>query len=996
MKAILKFYLFAMVVLLSVMGAFAQTGGITVSGIVKSESPDATLPAVSVTLKGSTIGTATDASGKYSITVPAASDTLVFTYIGFVNQEIRVGNRTTINVTLLPSDTFLNEVLVVGYGTQNRKDVTGSIASVSSEVIKNQPASNIESLLQGRAAGVQISSTSGAPGSNLNIRIRGGSSINAGNEPLYVIDGIPLMNDNQDPAGTSYGTATPTNALTSLNPGDIESIQILKDASSSAIYGSRANNGVVIITTKRGKGDRVNVAYNGYYGTQTAVRRLDLMNAAQHAEFLNDWADATGITRPFADAASLGTGTDWQDEILTSAPMQNHQFSVSSGKGDVKYYVSANYFGQNGVIMNSGLKRYAFRVNLDGNITSRLKFKQALMYNRTISNSLPSSNEGVGNVRSAAERSWVTSPTIPVYDQNGEFVSTWYGAAKPDNPIAALSSIYNQLEGDNLMGNISLEYEIVNGLTAKSLFGVNLMNRQLGEYYPGTTTYIGSLFSGMGINSNKRITNVLNENTIRYVRNFNQVHNLELLGGFTWQTESDFGNSAQASGFADDRLGIFNVGAGTAVPIVNSNNTEWSLASGLSRINYQYNNKYLLTASLRADGSSRFGAGNKWGFFPSVALGYRLSEENFIKDLKVIDDLKIRGSYGFTGNQEIGAYQSLARLANDLVYIFGNSLVAGSRQTSLTNSSLRWEKAAQFDLGFDLSFLNNRFQFVFDYYEKKTQDLLFTINLPGTSGYSTALFNTGAVENKGIELSLNAGIFNKAFKWDAAINYTRNRNKITSLGRNASTSLFVGYPPGVGLRYVYEGVFHNDVEITQQTVQKGVEPGDARYQDVNGDGVLNSDDRILTGNPFPDYIFGFNNNLSFKGLTLSVFMQGSIGGEGAQLNALFNPADVSSNKDTELLNRWTPQNPNSDVPRAGVSNWLSSTKDLEDLSYFKIRNIQLGYAIPAKALPFKGTANIYVSGQNLITVTDYSGYDPDGGINYPTAKTLMFGLNVNF
>jgi len=998
MKTILTICLIMAHLLFAVPESNAQTGGVTISGIVMSDNPKETLPGVSVLLKGSKIGTTTDANGRYSMSIPDRKGVLIFSFVGFNTQEITIGQQTTVNVTLGSAAEALNEVLVVGYGTQKRKDVTGSIASVSSDDIKNQPASNIESLLQGRAAGVQVSQSSGAPGSNLSIRVRGGSSINAGNEPLYVIDGIPIVNDNQDPSGTSYGTATSTNALTSLNPDDIDNIQVLKDASATAIYGSRGNNGVIIITTKRGKGDAVNVTYNAYYGKQETVKKLDLMNGQQHAEFLNDWATANNVAKPFANPSEIGEGTDWQGEIFRTAPIQNHQVSVASGKGDVKYYVSANYFGQDGVIMNSGLNRYSLRVNLDGKITDKIRFNQALTYNRTVSNSLPSSNQGAGNVRSAAERTWVTSPTIPVFDANGAYVNTWYGAAKPDNPVAATSTIFNELTGDNLLGNISVDYDIIEGLTLKTLLGVNLNNRALGEYYPGATTYIGSLFSGLGINSSRRITNILNENTLRYTKTFNEKHNLEVLAGFTWQTEKDFENSAQASGFADDRLGIYKLGGGTGVPIVDSFHTQWSLASGLSRINYQYDNKILFTASFRADGSSRFGAGNKWGYFPSVALGYRLSEESFIKDLKVISDLKIRGSYGLTGNQEIGSYQSLPRLATDLFYIFGNKLVTGSRQTSLPNSELKWEKAAQYDIGLDLGLFDNRIQFVFDYYQKTTQDLLFTINLPGISGYSTALYNTGGVENKGIELSLNAAVLNKELKWDVALNFARNRNKITSLGRNASTTLFVGYPPGMTLGYIYDGVFNDQAEIDGQTVQKGVKPGDARYRDINGDGILNTDDREIIGNPFPDYIVGFNNSLSYKGLSLSVFLQGSVGGESTRLAALFNPADVSSNKSVELLDRWTPQNPTSNIPRAGVSNWLStSTHDLQDLSYLKIRNVQLGYTLPAKILPYKGSANLYLSGQNLVTFTkDYSGYDPDGGINYPTAKTLMVGLNLTF
>ncbi|RZK48902.1 MAG: TonB-dependent receptor [Pedobacter sp.] len=998
MKSIYTFCMILACLVLSLPNSYAQTNNFTVSGTVSGEGPKETIPGVSVQLKGTQIAVTTDENGKFKINLPDGQGVLVFSHIAYQSTEVAVNNRNTLEVIMQAQSKSLGEVLIVGYGTQRRKDVTGSIASVTADDIKNQPASNLENLLQGRSPGVQVSQSSGAPGSSLSVRIRGGSSINAGNEPLYVIDGVPIINDNQDPSGSSYGTATATNALTSLNPEDIESMQILKDASATAIYGSRANNGVIIITTKRGKGEDVVVAYNGYYGTQKTIRQLDLMNGQQHAEFINDWATANNLAKPFDNPSAIGVGTNWQDELMRTAAIQNHQVSIASGKGDVKYYISGNFFGQDGVILNSGMDRYSFRINTDGKITNKLRFNQTLSYSRTISNSLPSANVGDGNIRSAAERGWVTSPTIPVRDANGNYVTTWYGAFKPDNPVQAVNSIFNELTGDNLIGNFSLDYTIIPGLKFKSLAGISLTNRTLGEYYPGSTTYIGSLFSGLGMNSSRKITNFLNENTLTYTKAFNEKHNLEVLGGVTFQTQKDFEASAQTSGYADDRLGYFKLGGGTGIPVVNTFLSEWSLASVLSRVNYQYNNKFLFTATFRADGASRFGEGNKWGYFPSVAVGYRLGQEEFIQNLNVFDDIKFRVSYGVTGNQEIGAYQSLPRLATDLLYLIGNSNAIGSRQTSLANSELRWEKAAQFDAGVDIAMLNNRLHFVFDYYEKTTNDLLFTINLPGVSGYSTALYNTGQVQNKGIELGLNGTIIDQTFKWDASLNFTRNRNKITSLGRNASNTLFVGYPPGMLLGYVYDGTFKDQNEINAQSAQVGVKPGDARYLDLNGDGLFNTDDRTLIGNPFPDYVWGMNNSFKYKGISLSVFMQASKGGESLRLGSLFNPADITSNKSVDLINRWSPTNPTSNIPRAGVSNWQNvSTNNLQDLSYFKIRNVQLGYTLPSKSLPYKGTAHIFMSGQNILTIAkDYKGYDPDGGINYPTASAITFGVNLTF
>jgi len=974
-----------------------QNPSYKIAGKVMDAETGEPIAGASVVYRGSSYATKTDNAGQYTLIIPGPEGTLSFSHVGFRVVEVPISNRTTIDVALEKDVTTLEQIVVIGYGTQERKDLTGSVASVSAEEIKNQPAASIDQMLQGKAAGVTIAQSSGAPGGRVNIRIRGASSINAGNEPLFVIDGIPVYNSSKDPSGTSYDTFTPTNALASLNPNDIESVEVLKDASATAIYGSRGSNGVVIITTKRGKRGISKVNYTGYYGTQQLVRKLDLMNGREHAGFLNDWAAANKLTQPFPDPEAIGEGTDWQEEIFRAAPIQNHQVSVSSANTNTKYYISGNYFNQQGIALNSGLERYAIRLNVDNTLSDRITFSQSLTFNRTINRSVPTNSAGGDNIRSVADKVYATSPTIPVFDENGVYVDNWYGATKAENPVAAIETIQNRLRGDNLLGNISLDYNIIKGLIFKTLFGVNLMNRANEEYYPRETTYIGGLLGGLGVISDRRITNILNENILRYTRTFNEVHDFEVMGGFTWQTEKIAGASTQPSGFPDDRLGVNSIGSTTNVSEVASSRSEWSLASWLGRINYQYNQKFLFTATFRADGSSKFGSGNKWGYFPSVALGYRLSEEAFIKSLKVIDDLKIRASYGLTGNQEIGSYQSLARLVTSDIYIIDNQLVSGASQAGLANRELKWEKASQWDVGLDLSLFGNRLRLVADYYTKNTTDLLFTVNLPAYSGFSSALYNTGGLQNKGLELSLGGDILTGALTWSVSANYSRNDTKVTSLGRSASTTLFVGYAPGVIRGYLYDGVFHNQAEIDAQTAQKGVEPGDARYRDVNGDGELNADDRVILGDPLPDDVFGFHNQFSYKGITLSVSLQGEMGMDSFNSISSFDPSSGSSNKSRTLLNRWTPQNSESDIPRAGVKNWFAnSSYMLEDRSYIKIRNIQLGYDLPVNVLPWTGNANVYLSGQNLFTFSNFSGYDPDGGRHYPTARTIIFGVNLGF
>ncbi|MGV3763948.1 SusC/RagA family TonB-linked outer membrane protein [Parapedobacter sp.] len=976
---------------------FGQSTDYKIVGKVTDAETGTAVAGVSVVHGGTAIATKTGSDGQYVLNVPNLDGMLSFSHIGFRIAEVPISNRTTIDVALEKDVTALDQIVVIGYGTQERKDLTGSIASVSAEEIKNQPAASIDQMLQGKAAGVTIAQSSGAPGGRVNIRIRGASSINAGNEPLFVIDGIPVYNSSKDPSGTSYDTFTPTNALASLNPNDIESVEVLKDASATAIYGSRGSNGVVIITTKRGKGGVARVNYTGYYGTQQLARKLDLMNGQEHARFLNDWAGASGLNQPFPDPDAIGEGTDWQEEVFRTAPIQNHQVSVSSASSNTKYYISGNYFNQQGIALNSGLERYAIRVNVDNKLSDKITFSQSLTFNRTINRSVPTNSAGGDNIRSVADKVYATSPTIPVFDENGVYVDNWYGSTKAENPVAAIKTIQNRLRGDNLLGNVSLDYDIIKGLAFKTLLGVNLMNRANEEYYPRETTYIGGLLGGLGVISDRRITNLLNENILRYTKTFNQVHDLEVMGGFTWQTEKIAGASTQPSGFPDDRLGVNSIGSATNVPEVASSRSGWSLASWLGRINYQYNQKFLFTATFRADGSSKFGSGNKWGYFPSVALGYRLSEEAFNKSLNVIDDLKIRASYGLTGNQEIGSYQSLARLVTSDIYIIDNQLVSGASQAGLANRELRWEKASQWDVGIDLSMFGNRLRLVADYYTKNTTDLLFTVNLPAYSGFSSALYNTGGLQNKGLELSLGGDILTGMFTWSVSANYSQNHTEVTSLGRSASTTLFIGYAPGAIRGYLYDGVFHNQGEIDGQTAQKGVEPGDARYRDVNGDGELNADDRVILGNPLPDDVFGFHNHFSYKGITLSVSLQGEMGMDSFNSISSFDPSTGSSNKSRKLLNRWTPENSDSNVPRAGVRNWFAnSSYMLEDRSYIKIRNVQLGYDLPVSVLPWAGRANIYLSGQNLVTFTSFPGYDPDGGRHYPTARTIIFGVNLGF
>ncbi|MES2416665.1 MAG: TonB-dependent receptor [Bacteroidota bacterium] len=995
------FYALFMLIGLFACSASAQEQPIVLTGSILSSVNSDKLVGASITEKGTGTMVRSDENGNYKIKISNANSTLLISYTGYKTKEIEVAGRKTIAITLDTDISGLQEVVVIGYGTRRRKDLTGSISSITSKQIEDQPVMTIEQLMQGKASGVQITQTTGAPGGAIEVRIRGASSINAGNEPLFVIDGVPYYNGSQDPGGTTYGTTTPTNALASLNPNDIESIDVLKDASATAIYGSRGSNGVIIVTTKRGNSDAVRVNYNGYVGTQRIAKELDIMNAAEHATFLNAWAEANKNPLPFADPASLGAGTNWQKEIFQTAAMQNHQLSLSGGKGNNRYYISGNFFDQNGIVINTGMKRYSFRVNFDKEINKKLNFHESFSYNKTNSNAVPIKGAGSGNVRSAGERALYSSPILSIYGADGNFNTIpWYGATKFENPVASLLTTYSNLQRDNVTGNLTLDYEVIKGLTVKSLVGINLYKTDNKEYYPRSTTYIGGILGGLGFLANRQVVNILNENTVNYSAAIKK-HKFDILAGLTLESENDFSSTMQPSGFPDDRLDLNNISSSTGIPLIGSSKSKWGLISLLSRVNYQFADKYLFTASIRADGSSKFSEGNKWGYFPSVAIGYRLSEEKFIKDLNFFDDLKLKASYGITGNQEVGSYQSLSRLVTDANYIIDGKLISGARLTSLANKNLTWENSKQLDIGMNASFFNSRINVGFDYYKKRTENLLFSIDIPSTSGYGSGkvLFNTGSLYNRGIEADLSAAIFTKEFKWNVIANFSKNKSILTSLGESpGTTTLFVGRTPGAKLGQTYLGIFHNQQEITDYGIQPSAKPGDMKFADINGDGKFTGADQLPIGSPIPKYIFGLTNTFNYKRFELTLFVESSVGRNGDDIDLLNDPVDLTSNKYRKFINIWTPGNTeNATVPGPGVSNYSYSTFDLVNRSYYKLRNARLSYSFSPKLTKFARSASLYLSGQNLITISKYPGFDPEtGSVGYPTTRTFVLGVNVGF
>lgn len=961
------------------------------------------LPGVSIRLKGTQYGVVTDVNGKYNINVPNKKAILQFSFTGFDAQEI-VADRAEINVTLITATSKLNDVVVVGYGTQKRSDLTGAISSTNVKSLEGTPLRSIDQALQGRTSGVQFTQNSGMPGSASSLRIRGGNSVYGSNEPLYVIDGVPVFADQGD------NGASGLNPLNSINPDDIASIDVLKDASAEAIYGSRGGNGVILITTKRGKKGSAKVNFDAYYGAQSILKKYQLLNAAQYEAFANE-ATVNEGGLPAYDLTKTPATTNWQNLIFRTAPIQSEQVSISGGEEKTRFFLSANYFGQDGIAKSSDFKRYSLRANVDRDLGDKFK----------IGNSLTISNVRTNQVSAGSLFTMATiQPDLPVYQPDGSYTSANKQGVNFDNPIALLNGYKNYTNIYRTLGNIYASAEIAKGLTIKTLWGVDVLFSRNDTYLP-QSVYSGSQVGGQAnINTNQTFT-WLNENTITYSLKIHD-HSFNLLGGFTQQNSAYQALNSGVQSFLNDNLGTNALSTGAVVLVPASSKTQWSLLSYLGRVNYGFKDKYLLTFTARADGSSRFGVNNRYGFFPSAAFAWRLDNESFVRKLNLFSSLKLRTSYGLTGNQDgIGNYPG-ADLLGTSNYTIGGVKVIGLTPSQVGNPDLKWETTAQADAGLDFGFFNDRLLFNVDVYYKRTKDLLLYVQIPVTSGFATSLQNRGQTENKGLEFTVTGVPFDGAFRWETNLNVSFNRNKIIDLnGVNqllTSVSpysiLQVGQPLGSFFGYKTAGVFKDAAQVAA-SAQKNAKPGDLIYVDTDKNGVINTNDRVILGNAQPEFFGGFTNTFSYNSFSLLVFFQGSYG------NQLFNSNKVTlenlyglQNQTVNVLNRWTPTNTNTNIPRASSVKPTDNGLDryVENGSYLRFKNVQLSYKFPEKVLNriSKGmTAKIYVNAQNLFTITNYSGLDPEvsryGSNNispgfdsgpYPNYRTYTLGVNVGF
>ncbi|BAX78822.1 SusC/RagA family TonB-linked outer membrane protein [Labilibaculum antarcticum] len=976
----------------------------TVSGTVTDEG-SIPLPGVSIVVKGTFTGTSTDIGGNYTIDV-AKNETLVFSYLGFTAQEILIGEKTNLVVVLQEDFTKLEEVVVIGYGTQRKSDLTGSISSVSSDELTVRPVQSVGQALQGQATGVQVRTNSAAPGGGTSIVIRGQNSVNSGSSPLYVVDGIPLDN------------------IDNISVGDIESIEVLKDASSTAIYGSRGANGVILMTSKKGKVGKPKISYSTRFTVENIGTDLNLMNANEFATFFTDWEIAGGtdpsevfyngssITQP--SPSSLGEGTDWFDEITRTGYVQSHQINISGGTENSRTSVSLNYLDHQGIIKGGDYKRYGVRLANQMDITPWLTtgVNVYLTHENTNDSGENTSGEGGGGTINQAIK---MSPALPVYNEDGTYTANNLpGAQGIENPLATVNELTNGARNWDVLGNFNVTVKPFKNFSFKTSFGGDFNNYKQGTYNP-TTTITGGLVNGRASIVNRNTSHFVTENIFSYNNVFNDKHRLDVVAGTTYEEQSYESVSVSATNFFTDAFEYNNINAASEFGTPYSSKNKWQLLSYLGRVNYSMDGKYLVSVSARYDGSSRFGDGNKWGFFPAASGAWVVSNEDFMENTKdVVNRLKLRVGWGKTGNQNIGLQKSLAvfGLAN---YPVGTAIESGVSATRLANSDLRWETTKSINIGLDAK-LFKRVDLTIDYYEKTTTDLLLSVSLIETSGFSSALLNTGELQNKGFEISANTSIVdNDNFKASIKTDLFLNKNEIVSLVGDATQTWKIGESLGVQRGYFSDGIIQNQEELDAYSDSdgnpiNGLSVGDERAVDMNEDGVIDGDDLGIIFDPNPDFSYAVSANFSYKRLSLDLSFYGVQGNEiyNGTSSYLEGTKIIRTNLSTKLIdNTWTPSNPTAKYPRlTGETEFSKQRLRVEDGSYLRLQNIRLGYTLPKFGV-FEN-ASLYFSAQNVFTITKYSGFDPDVnstpgnntfGVDrnsYPNPRSFTVGFQVNF
>lgn len=1015
----------------SVATLFSQT---LINGTVLSGDDKQPLPGVSVIVKGSNAGAITDFDGAYSVKVPEGKTTLVFSYVGFKNQEIEIDGKSSVNCLLMPETNALDEVVVIGYGAAKKGEITGAIATISSEALEDRPVARIEQALAGQMAGVRVRANTGDLGAPLEIIVRGKTSISADNKPLYVVDGFP------------------TEDIGDLVTADIESISVLKDAAQAAIYGSRGANGVVIITTKKGKSGKAKINYSGYFGMQTVEKKIDLLTADEwidlNKEVINKrWVnlgEQRGLDYKATDDADFrlqelggefnirymhdprwetGEGLayiDWQDELLRTAPVQEHQLSTSGATDNVNYYVSGTYFKQDGIIKYTDYNRVNFRTNL------RVKLNEKFSLTMNLSPTTSTVNGGRVTGKDASVHHALTM--APVAEASAGLETgvkphpNYMYAGSTTSPVAYMREITYQQDELRMRSNVALEYKILPELRAKITGGLDNRSLKLHRYLP---THVqkknwneeeGALSSAM-LQTN-RDNKYLLQGTLDYSKKFAKKHQVNALLGYSVEgRERD--NSFQKHGLINnDKLTTFH--ETTSTPINSFYQMyEDRMISYFARASYDYDHRYLVSGSVRKDGSSRFGSDNLWGVFPSISFGWRIENESFMEDVDFISNLKLRYSYGETGNNTIPWYRSFAEMTSSS-YSFGNQVAYGLAPGALENQDLGWETTLSSNFGLDFGILKNRFFMSFDYYVKETSDMLFFVPVPYATGFTNGWQNIGSMKNSGWEFELTTKNLVGDFKWQTSLNFSHNENEILSMGPD-DTPILAGFQGQTQIHQVGEtmfsffmydaiGVYQDQADVDNSPSLATNIPGDVKYRDVNGDGIINTEDKTIVGDPQPDYFWGMTNVFSYKNLELSVLLQGQMGGHIYSI--LGRGADspngaTTHNRPAHWINRWRSETDTGDgsVPRIdGTTTALYDTRWLYDATFWKVKNVTLTYKIPNNIVPGISNATVYMSGENLFMQYEYEyGYSPEANNNdggdyggYPLARVISLGCKLQF
>lgn len=950
-----------------------------ITGVVTDGITNEVLPGVTIMVGNTGEGTISDVDGEFSVNVQA-SDELSFSYIGYVTQKVMAADNSTLNIQLLPDVENLGELVVVGYGSMKKEDITGSVALVRAEDMKDRPNNQIGSLIQGKAAGVQVLTNSGKPSEGFNIRVRGTNSINASSEPLYVVDGVP------------------TTDTRSINPSDIESLTVLKDASSAAIYGAQGANGVVLITTKKGSG-KATLNLDAYVGASNVWKTIPVLNSEQYRDLMTEMGQST-------DWDLYSYNTDWQDKIFQTGLSQNYQLSVSGQSDKTNYYVSGGWTQQKGAVRSSEMERANFKVNLDQEVNKWLKLGTRVAYTR-YSDVDVNDNSGVGS-GGVLIGSLLTPPNIDVFNPDGTYTSNPF--QNWENPLARTDAEIRGYNQDRLLGNAFAEIQLHKDLMFKSNLGIDVQYGIYDSFLDPFLTSYGRAMKGIGINNTNKSFYYIFDNTLNYNKEIGK-HKIGGLVGAVAQKYKWENSAIETHNFSGD--GIHTPNAGSEMIVSTADKSEKANASFIARANYDFSGKYLFTANFRADGSSNFGPEERWGFFPSFSGGWRISEEGFLEDASFISDLKLRAGWGIVGNDQIGQYAYFGKVGSGANYPIGGAAQPGTYPSSIQNNALRWEESQQTNIGVDFNIFSNRLRFVADAYVKNTKDLLLDAPLPTSTGYSSAVQNIGQLRNKGVEFSVSSDNLQGELKWTTDFNISFNKNEVVDLvgqelfkggiaGRGDAALVREGLPLGTLFGYVWGGVDPTT--------------GNAYYIAADGTSTFTPDpdtDRTIIGDANPDFFYGFNNTFTYKSFSVGIFFEGMQGNDILNATRIDGEAMSSAaNQLQEVASRWRQPGDVTDIPKASwgsTDNSRISTRFIEDASYLRLKSLNVSYNLPdnwVNRIQLQGV-RVYVTGENLLTFTKYSGYDPEvnnfGASNtergidygtYPQTRNIIFGVNV--